>query len=192
MKSCFIIILFLLITGNSFEAFAQNKSAQSTVCTAPKMPMDDEKKLISYQGVAELSGTKIELYLKALAWFNAYYKNPSEKLRAADSTNGKIEGFIRFKIYNPENKDGLKTEAGMVQYSLIMEFKDGKFRYTITNLNWKQTSYYALEKWMDKTDQYYTPFFDCYLLQTDDELKKVIKDLTTYMKRPVAKKEGNW
>ena len=187
--NCF---LFFFAACFSLITVAQNKTSQQTSFTVPKMPIDNESKLINYHGVVEVPGTQAELYKRALAWFNSYYKNPVEKLRNADSVNYKIEGFIRFKIYNPENKDGLKTDAGMVQYSILLDFKDGKFRYSITNLNWKQTSYYAIEKWLDKNDKYYTPFFDFYLIQTDDEAKQVIKDISSYMKKPPVKKQDNW
>lgn len=190
MKICYLLFL-LVVVCYSPTIYSQTKAGQATY-TVPKMPMDDEKKLITYTGIVETAGSQKELFNKSLAWFNSYYKNPTEKLRSADSGRYSIEGFIRFKIYNPENKDGLKTDAGMVQYTLLLDFKDGKFKYTITNINWKQTSYYAIEKWLDKTDKYYTPYFDYYLVQTDDELRKVIKDLTAYMKKPQTKKEDNW
>lgn len=185
------IMLFSVIcfaTTHTEKSFAQNKTTQTTI-TVPVMPIDDESKVVTYQGTVEVAGTQKELYKKALTWFNSYFKNPAEKLRGADSINGSIDGYIRFKIYNPENKDGLKTEAGMVQYSLLLNFKDGKFRYTITNINWKQPSYYAIEKWMDKKDQYYKSEFDYYLVQTNDEAQKVINDLSTYMKKIQVKKE---
>ncbi len=188
VRYAFLLFFF----GSGLLSIAQTKTGQQTSFTVPKMPIDNETKLINYQGIAEASGTQKELYTRALSWFNSYYKNPSEKLRSADSVNYKIEGFIRFKIYNPENKDGLKTEGGVVQYSLLLDFKDGKFRYSITNINWKQTSYYAIEKWMDKNDKYYTPFFDYYLIQTDDEAKAVIKALSAAVKKPQPKKDDNW
>lgn len=190
MRYPFIMLLcaIFVITTNTINSFAQNKTTPTPI-TVPVMPIDNESKIVTYQGTVEIAGSQKELYKKALAWFNSYYKNPAEKLRGTDSIHGSIEGYIRFKIYNPENKDGLKIDGGVVQYSLLLNFKDGKFRYTITNINWKQTSYYAIEKWMDKNDQYYKPEFDYYLVQTDEEAQKVIKDLTAYMRKLPAKKE---
>lgn len=71
--------------------------------------------------------TSAEIYLKAKEWIQTYYKNPSEVLKA-DIPNE----MIRIQGYAV---DGYKMKnLGMVygydyEYTIEIEFKDGKYRY---------------------------------------------------------------
>ena len=156
------------------------------------MPVDRQTGLITYSKVKEMSGiTKADLYNRALSWANTYYKNPADVIREKDEEQGKIICKARYKIMNPPDKKGFSSEAGNVQYTLNLQFKEGKYKYELTEINWKQPSYYGVEKWMDTSNAYYKQEFACYLQQVDSASKEIISSLDKIMKTNAAKNEKN-
>ena len=113
-------------------------------------------------------------------------------LRATDTIRGTIDGKARFKIYNPPDKTGLRTDAGNVEYSISLGCKDGKFRYQITDINLKQASYYPIERWADTTALTYSKVFLYYLEQTDSLIHEVTKNLEAFMKKSPAENKDDW
>ncbi len=179
-----IFYLLLLTTATSL---AQNS-------TAPKMPVDEGTKLISYNKVSGVTGvSKDELYNRALTWANTYYKNPNDVIREKDMNEGKIVCKARFKIMNPPDKKGFSAEGGVVQYTLNMQFKDGRYKYELTEFNWKLPSYYPIEKWLDTKSAYYQPEFDFYLQQVETTAKEIASNLDKSMRaNPVTDNKDNW
>ena len=101
-------------------------------------------------------------------------------IREKDSVAMKIVGKPRVRITEEPNEKGVKRDAGLIQYTITVNMKDGKFRYEITEINWKLPSYYAIEKWVKKKGQYKA--FNYYLYETDQEIKTVVDALTKAMK----------
>lgn len=159
-----------------------------------KLPMNPETKLVTYTNVVTATGLgKGELYDKAFAWLSGFYKNPADVLREKDRDAGTMLIKARFKIFSPlDKKSGIVAPAGDVQYSLILDFKEGKFRYTLTEINWKQASYYPIERWMDKTSASNNANADYFLQQTDENCKKIIADLVKTMTTTAAAKKDDW
>ena len=102
--------------------------------------------------------TASEIYTKAKEWVQTYYKNPTEVLKADISNDMiRIEGYA---------VDGYKMKnLGMIfgydyQYTLEIEFKDGKYRY----------NYIVGQFWSDgkKCLYDYTNFF-----KEDNSVRKV-------------------
>ena len=179
-----MLICFFVTVANAQE-----------VKQAPKLPVDEASKLISYSKVNEVAGISMkELYNRAIIWCTGYYKNSAEVIRERDSVNGEIICKARYKIMNPADKKGFATEAGVVMYTLKLSFKDGKYKYIISDINWKQASYYPIEKWMDQKSSSYKPEFDFYLQQVDEKSREVIKDFEKALiavGKPAIKK-GDW
>ncbi|MFN8154818.1 MAG: DUF4468 domain-containing protein [Bacteroidia bacterium] len=160
---------------------------------APKLPVDEKSGLITYTKVTEITGTTAGvLYQRALEWANKYYKNPADVIRERDSIGGQIVCKARFKIMNPADKKGVATDAGNVMYTLKIQFKDGRYRYELTEINWKQQSYYPCERWMDKTVQSYKPEFDYYLQQTDASIRETLKAMEKALSAAPAAKKEDW
>jgi hypothetical protein len=157
------------------------------------MPVNESTKLISYQSVVDEKGNKDELYKRMMNFVKANYKNATEVLKVQDEASGEIEVVHRFKIFNPANKEGIKTEAGIVSYTLNVKLKDGKYKYEISKINWKQASYFGIEKWMDKNAPSYQANYDFYLMQTDEQIKELEGKLTAAMKITAEKdKNADW
>jgi len=185
MKKLFITAI--VITGFSVSAFTQKTTTENIL----GLPIDTVTKKIMYKEVIQQPGIKDTLYYRALHWINTFFKNPIDVTRIRDKENGKVEGIYRFKVYNTPMKDGVKTEAGVVSYTFIIECKENKYRYKITDLNLKSVSYFALERWMNKKDPSYIPEWDYYLTQVDQYMQEFIKNLKKGMLEAV-KINDNW
>ena len=170
MKNILLAITMLMA---SISTFAQTN--KSTV----KLPIDDNTKLISYNKVIDVTNqSKDSLFNRVLLWAKSYYKNPYDVIREQRIEEGKIICKARYKISNPPDKKGFASDAGLVQYTLKFICTDQKISLQITDINWKQTSYYACEKWMDTSNQYYKTEFEYYLQQVDANTKEIIKNIS--------------
>ena len=68
--------------------------------------------------------------------------------------------------------------------------RKARFRYFITDMNWKQASYYPVERWQDTTAQSYRKVYDYYLEQADSTVHTIIDNLKSFMtKSPAEKKD---
>lgn len=167
--------------------------AQKSAVLAPSMPVDEDTKLITFSAIVDVPATtKNEIYARTLEWFNAYYKNPGEVIRERDSVNLKITGKPRFRITNEPNENGVKLDAGIVQYTINVAAKDNKAKYTISEINWKQQSYFPIEKWVAEKDRYKQNNY--YIYSTDSVLRKdVIPALEKALKTAKKKVDkDNW
>ena len=150
------------------------------------VPMDEDTKLITYKEVVNQEGDVPKLYNTAIAWVNANYENPTEVTRIRDVENGKLELKHRFKLYNTD-KNGLKTDANTINYTLKLEFKPNRYRYTFTDFSIQAVSKYPLERWLDKKDPQYTPACDGYLMQVDSIVNEKIRSLKKGMIPKIVK-----
>jgi hypothetical protein len=170
----------------STSLLAQNKKVQTF--KAPGMPIDQTTSKISYSNVVETSGDAKTVKENALKWFHSYYKNSSNIIKKNEETI--LVGNPRFRILSPKSKKGVQTTAGIVEYFIKIYFKDGKYKYDITDFNWKQTSRFPIEKWLNKDSPTYKQSYAFYLQQVDEYVKTTIASLEKAMNtKPVVKKE---
>ena len=80
-------------------------------------------------------------------------------------------------------------EGGLIIYNLKLEFKENKFRYTITDFNLKAASRFPIEKWMNTGDPAHNPNWDLYLFQVDTTMQRLVTTLKEKMKPTVIKKD---
>lgn len=182
MKTPFLTLLVSALICCGSGLYGQN--------TAPKMPFDPETKLITYQEVVTTSGTPLELYNRAIEWINKQYKNPADATKVRNPSSGLIEIIHRIELSRKEK--GVTVGSGIVDYSMKLEMKDGRFRYTITNFNLKDVSRQPVERWMDKDDKSYSPLWDDYLKQVDAFTLNLIESLKQGMQPPAPKQPDVW
>lgn len=156
-----------------------------------KLPIDEVSGLITYKEVVQETGTREEFFNRAVLWINTFYNNPADVTRTRDPQTGLIEGLHRFKITNT-GKDGLVTDAGIIQYEFTLEFKENRYRYILTGFVLKQASRIPVEKWMNKNDPQYTPQWESYLTQISDFSQKWIENLKKGLMPPVEKNDDDW
>lgn len=157
---------------------------------AVNLPVDPDSQKIMYRDVVQEPGDPGYLYNKAIEWFNYYYANPTSILKIQDKVNGKIEGTGRMDIFYSDDK-GNKLNAGVIQYTIRLEFKDDRYRYTITDLNLKSASRFPVEKWLNRDDPAYNTQWDSYLYQVDTVMQRLTSTLVEKMK-PVEEKKDEW
>jgi prolyl oligopeptidase PreP (S9A serine peptidase family) len=181
MRAIFYFLFLVVIPG---VCFAQKETP------APNLPVDPDSKVIQYRDVVNQDGNKDVLYDRGAEWFRSYYVNPGSVTKVQDKVNGKIEGTGRLSIYHVDD-DNVKVNAGMVFYDIRLEFKENKYRYTLTNFALKSTSRVPLEKWLNKNDPSYNPMVETYLYQVDTTMQNLIAKLKEGMK-PKVKKKDEW
>ena len=157
----------------------------------PPIPTDRETKLITYSDVVNQTGVDAtELFRRANEWYSKFYNNPTEKLRKKDDEAKTLELFVRFKIYNVDKK-GVKTDSGeLMQYTLTIACKDGKYRYEFTKFNLKGPSFKPAEPLLDKSNPQ-AERNATWMQQLDEEIKRVINDLEKGM-TATPKKKDDW
>ncbi|MEI8203521.1 MAG: DUF4468 domain-containing protein [Bacteroidota bacterium] len=184
MKRIFFSIAF--IASIAMSSFAQT----SPIVGTSNLPVDEDTKLITYKEVVKETGTVDELYIRALAWINKTFPNPTDVTQIRDRANGKLEGIARFKIHKTL-PDGSKVDHGVISYTFTIEGKEGRYRYTFTKFNLKSMSYYPLERWLDNKSTYIDGYTNANLLQVDEKIKELIESLKESMKFK-AKKDDSW
>lgn len=186
MKTIVAALMLLVAT----TGIAQKSKEQTP---APALPVNSETGLISWEGVNDITGiSKDELYKRAMAWAQQYYKNPNDVLREKDPEAGKIVIKARFKIFNPADKKGTVTDAGDVMYTLTIQFKDGKYKYEMTKFTWMQASAFPCERWKDTSSASYKQEYAYYLTQLDTKASEVLLALRKGVSTSGEKKQDDW
>ena len=156
---------------------------------SPNLPIDPDTKKITYRDVITQEGNPGYLYDKAIQWFGYYYLNAASVYSVQDRVNGKVEGIGRMKIYFNDNKTGTRMDGGLITYQIKIEFKENKYRYTISDFNLKTASRFPIEKWMNAEDPAHNPNWDLFLYQVDTTMQRLVLTLKEKMKPTVVKKD---
>ena len=178
MKTIFrssVIAVSVLLSLST--AFAQKKA--EPIVEAPEFTIDEKTSKVVYKGVQEQKGSAGSLYDKAFTWASGYYKNPTRVIRIKDKANGKLTAKARFYIFYTDRKTGAKTRTHTIEYDLTLQFKEGRYRYEITNLIYKATSYQGVEQWIEDNKKKYSYRTASHLKQIDAQLSQVINDFKT-------------
>lgn len=176
-------ILFVIFISSI--SFAQKNKQEFQV---PNIPVNSETNLITYEKTINIIGSQKEIYTKLLRWYTSYFKNPTEVIREKNEQEGRIIGKYRFKYNFPPDKKGIEAYAGILQYTITVETKEGSYSYIISDFNNKDISYTPVEYWLDKNSQKYTTSCDYFLIQLDSNIQEVIADLEHFMKTGNHKK----
>lgn len=83
----------------------------------------------SASAVVEVSATKDELFNRAKQWIALRYTSANNVIQLSDKENGEIICKGNFAV-------NLFMKQGWIKHTLILEFKDNKFRYTFTDLSY--------------------------------------------------------
>lgn len=152
-----------------------------------QLPVDPDTKKIKYQEIISQEGSKDTLYNRAISWINKFFENPQGITKVRDPENGKIIGTYRMRMIDTL-ADGSKSISNIIVVcTFTIEAKDGRYRYTLDDFYIPGNSKIPLEKWLDKTDPYYSPKYDGYLKQVDQYAIKFIKSLKEGMQPPIIK-----
>jgi len=176
-----------------FLVFLSLLSMSSFSKAQQMFPVDEETKQALVKEVLEVPGTtKTELYDRAIAWINKFYPNPTGVIQSKNAETGEIIGKAQFKLLGKDKK-GVETYDGLVGYTITFSFKDGKFKYEISRIHWKQASYFDISKWMDKKDVDYNEVkYQYYLEQANTYFNSLKTELKKALITPPVKKKDDW
>ena len=180
------LVFFLGILAGNLSAQKKGEVA------VPEFNKDSETGKVTYKEVVEVSGTSTQLYEKGLAWFNTYYKSPTSVIKEKNPEKGQIKGFGRYRLNVVDQKSGAKTPKGQANYDITISFKDGKYRYEITNIIWKQASRFPMEKWISENEKKFNWQYANYLIQVDEGMQELIDNLKAHMAKSDAAKSDDW
>jgi hypothetical protein len=182
--------LFLLVV--SLSMFSTLAFSQKEEYKEPKLPIDQDTKLITYTKVIDVTANKDSLFKKGKKWFYTFYKNPTSVIKEEDAANGKIVGKHQVKVLNPADKKGIQTMRGIVKYAVTTQFKENKARIVISEINLENSSYTPIEKWLDKTAPGFTTKNYYYLTQLDSLLNDVELNFEKFIKEATKVKKDDW
>lgn len=95
-------------------------------------PIDSITHKITYQGVVQITGNKGVLYDKGLNWLAIAFKSSNDVIQIKDKENGKIVGKW---VIQPD-----EIRLGLVSATITLLFKDGRYKYIITDLKYEGTN----------------------------------------------------
>lgn len=162
----------------------------SAQVTAPQLPVDPDTRLIVYKEVVNQAGTKEQLFNRAVEWLPKQFVNPVDATKVRNPETGLIEIRHRFDVSYEEKN--VPRATCTIDYTMRLEFKDGRYRYTLSDFLIHDVSRAPVERWLDKTDKKYTPAWDSYLAELDQDVKALIESLKKGMMPPPEKKEDIW
>jgi len=161
--------------------------SQTTEITMPDIPLDEEGN-IRYIEVVNEDATSKDLFYRCVSWINKEFENPNSVTKKRDMVNGRIEIFHRFRVYNTL-ENGSKSAAGTVLYTLIIRFKDGRYRAEMTDFIIKRQIRTPANIWLDKTKIDYSPN---YATQLDEFAKTKLESLKKGMMPEKVYQEEEW
>lgn len=139
----FLLVLPLLI-------HAQSKTAD--VSGLPPFVIDEETQMVVFTDVVSVEGvSKDSLYNLGLQWIRNYYKNSSTVMQVQDQPGGILEG--RHSFYVMRDINGQNAKGDLIKYSFKLQFKDGRYKYTITRINVQKAAYYGIENWINDEEK---------------------------------------
>jgi len=145
---------------------------------AQTIEVDPETKLYATSAVVPIdSTTKDVLYAKALEWVSLNYKSAKDVIQLSDKESGKI-------ICKGNFKTSLFMKEGWIEHTMILEFKDNRYRYTFTNF-----AYYSKGSGT-------VNFEDSMISKkkvigtTEEKVKESVEGLTAHLKK--AKANDKW
>jgi hypothetical protein len=170
LKTCVVAVVALFA--------GQVVWGQKTVHNSfPDLEIDENTKLVTYKEVVNQKGSSEELYERAVKWANKYFSNPSVVIQKADKIGNVLVCLPSVKISTLANDGKTAVMAGIVYYTLTIEARENRYRYTIAEIHKREQTQYPIEKWLDTTKPEWTPARYDHLHQIDEAIKKLIADL---------------
>ena len=127
-------LLLLLFVSSLFTVNAQEFEVRKLIIEEGSNASKGTFEYMKPMMVLEVEGTPTELYNKAINWVNETYKNPEEVIK------GKVEGdYLRLDGF----KSNLTQQSALgmtyyydVRYTVKLNFKDDRFKYEITKMEY--------------------------------------------------------
>ena len=158
---------------------------------AQDMPVSSKTNLVTYQEVVSEEGDKIEFYNRANTWLGTYYKNAFSVTTLRKKDEGVIKGKHQFQIFDYED-DSVRVVAGFILYKFNLEFKEGRYRYTMTDFVMRKKTRLPIEDWLTDEAPEKGAKYPSYLMQINAYAENWVESLKKGMKPVEVKVEEEW
>lgn len=157
----------------------------------PAIPLDEATKKAVYTEVVKVEGiSQADLYNRALAWFKSYFPNPASVIKTQDPATGVVSGQHGIYFYKTL-EDGKPFKVGQVRYTVEVQVKDGRYKYTVNDIFKLESPKVYLEEWLDESHPDKTNRFD-YAAQIDKNLQELIVKLKAAMQQGKEAEKEDW
>lgn len=157
----------------------------------PALPLDEATKKVVYTEVVQVAGvSQADLYNRALNWFKSYFPNPTSVIKTQDPATGTVSGQHGIYIFKTL-ENGEQFKAGQVKYSIAVQVKDGRYKYTIDDIFKFESPKVYLEEFLDESNPDKTARFG-YATQVDKNLQELIVKLKAAMQKGEEPKKEDW
>lgn len=130
------LLIALLLLSISIGVNAQRNKKTEDV---PRIELKTDSSIGYYQEVVKLdtSYTETMLYKRAKQWVSSTLTSNSIQLNYDSMSEGKLIFTSEQNLYIPQ---GVGTLPFIVRYAFTLEIKDGRYRYTINNIEFGFTT----------------------------------------------------
>lgn len=173
---------FKLLLVLSFAFYSTTLLAQ--------VPIDLTTGKARYEEVVTVAGAnKDELFKRLDHWFNSYYKNPTSVIESKDATIGSIKGKYRIDLFTTVPNQP-KAKKGLEYYTIEVNVKDGRYKYTVSDIFFYNTPKIYIETWVsDKASANEKDWAS----QAHKGITETLENLKKTLSEPVGQKaEENW
>ena len=102
------------------------------LCVIVTIPVFSQDPIIFTDVVQVENATKGDLYNRAKFWLTTAYNSPNDVIQLDSKEEGQIIGKANFE-YVPSVVSGSAQIEGSINYTLNLSFKDGRYKYEITD-----------------------------------------------------------
>lgn len=175
-------ITILLLTLISLAGFAQDR----------QIPVNEKTGNAEFSEVVTLSGTSTaDMYERAMKWIEEFYPNPTGTIQSK-AEGDHIDCKARFRVKVTDKKGRVAGQA-TVRYKLKLEFKEGKYRYIVYDINWESSSAYDISRWENTDDpRYQEELYPGYVEQSVAYIEDLINKMTTALSTPIEEESSDW
>lgn len=101
---------------------------------APTLPVDTETKRVTYTGVVAVEGAKqSELYTRAKLWLSLTFDEAKDVIKVDEKDAGLLVIRAYTDLLLKPTQTSVDPVSQEVGYTMILNFKDGRYKYTLTN-----------------------------------------------------------
>jgi uncharacterized protein with TBP-like fold DUF4468 len=151
----------------------------SSISYGQEIKIDEETGRYGAIGVVQVDGImKKAMYKSAIEWISLNYKSANDVIQMKDEESSKI-------IVKGNFLTGLFMKQGWIKHTLLLEFRDNRFRYTYTDFSYYSSGSGEIafeQKMMSKKK---------IISEAESNIKASIQSLKNYILRN-SKADDNW
>jgi hypothetical protein len=156
-------------------------------CSGQELPTDPNGKVIYNEVVNADSISAADLYSRSKIWFAEAFKSANNVIQSDDERLHIIIGKGNTPFYI-NGLFGVKTESGTLFFSVKIESKEGRYKYTITDFYMKNNAgEWSVESYRGTGGQ-----IDNYYKQVDDLGKMLSASIKIAMKKNIGATNNEW